>query len=138
MRNVRTRRSACPISSALDLLGDKWSLLIIRDLMFTPKRRYREFLQSEEAISSNILAERLKSLVEAGVLWKADDPTHKQKAEYRLTEMGQELLPVLAALGAWGARHLPGTEDVPFALGRDGSPKLKGMRGELRALHAPD
>lgn len=105
--------------------------------MFTPKRHFRELLQSEEAISTNVLAERLNSLVEAGLLWKAEDPTHKQKAVYRLTGAGQDLLPVLAALGSWGAEHLPGTDGLPFSRASDGSPKLKAIREQIRASHSP-
>ena len=95
-----THRSLCPISLALEIIGDRWSLLIVRDLMFSRRRHYRELLQSEEGISSNILAERLGRLVEVGVLSKTDDPTHKQRAIYKLTPMGFDLLPVIAALGS--------------------------------------
>src|SRR6187399_479586 len=72
-------RSTCPISTALEIVGDRWTLLVIRDLMFAGKRHFREFLQSEEAISSNVLADRLNSLVENGIVTKSGDPTHAQK-----------------------------------------------------------
>src|SRR5947199_585132 len=75
-----TFRSQCPISLALDVVGDRWSLLIVRDLMFAGKRHDRELLPSDEGISSNILAERLARLVDLGVLSRTGDPTHKQKA----------------------------------------------------------
>jgi DNA-binding HxlR family transcriptional regulator len=71
-------RSQCPISLALDVIGDRWSLLIVRDLMFAGKRHYRELMRSDEGISTNILAERLARLVDVGVLSRTDDPTHKQ------------------------------------------------------------
>src|SRR5215213_6988005 len=88
-------RSGCPINLTLEVMGDKWSLLIIRDMIFGNRRHFRELLlQSEEGISSNILADRLKSLVKQGIITKEDDPSHRQKMVYRLTERGIELLPV--------------------------------------------
>ncbi|TIS01298.1 MAG: helix-turn-helix transcriptional regulator, partial [Mesorhizobium sp.] len=89
-------RSGCPISLSLELIGDRWTLLIIRDLAFAGKRHFREFLQSDEGISSRTLAERLQTLVDKGVLTRSDDPTHRLKAIYRLTEAGIDLLPILA------------------------------------------
>ncbi len=94
-------RSGCPINLSLEVFGDKWSLLIIRDMIFGGKRHFRELLRSQEGISSNILADRLKMLVEQGMLTKADDPSHKQKAIYSLTEMTIALVPIMAQLGAW-------------------------------------
>ena len=133
-----THRSLCPINLALEAVGDRWSLLIVRDLMFAGARHYRELLQAEEGISSNILAERLGRLVEAGILSKADDPTHKQKAIYSLTPSGIDLLPVIAALGSWGRRHGPATKEsaaVALALEKGGPEGLKRLRAELRAAH---
>ncbi len=86
------RRSACPINLALEVFGDRWSLLIIRDMVFAGKRHFREFLASDEKISTRILSDRLASLVSKGVLTKTDDPDHKQKAIYSLTEKGIALL----------------------------------------------
>ena len=97
----------------METLGDRWSLVIIRDIMFGNRRHYRELLsQSEEGIASNILADRLKKLMERGLLTRADDPSHKQKAIYSLTEPAIQLLPVLAQIGAWGRRHLPTTPEL--------------------------
>jgi DNA-binding HxlR family transcriptional regulator len=91
------QRSGCPINLTLEVVGDKWSLLVIRDMIFGNRRHFRELLtRSEEGIASNILADRLKRLVEQGIISKADDPTHKQKGVYSLTEKGIALLPVLA------------------------------------------
>ena len=98
-------RSGCPINLTLEVLGDKWSLLILRDIMFGRKRHFRELMRSEEGISSNILADRLKRLVDQRLLTKSDDPTHKQKAIYSLTEQGIELLPVLAQMAVWGRKY---------------------------------
>lgn len=97
-------RSYCPINLSLEIFGDSWTLLVLRDLMFSGKRHFRELLQSDERISSNILADRLARLVEHGLCTKADDPTHKQKAIYSLTEKAIALLPVVVQIGAWGSR----------------------------------
>ena len=96
-------RSHCPINLSLEIFGDTWTLLVLRDMMFAGKRHFRELLQSDEHIASNILADRLARLVDSGVLTKADDPTHKQKAIYSLTEKGIALLPIIVQIGAWGS-----------------------------------
>ena len=102
------QRSGCPINLTLEVVGDKWSLLVIRDMIFGNRRHFRELLnRSEEGIASNILADRLKRLVEQGVISKADDPTHKQKAIYSLTEKAIALLPIVVQIGAWGSRWVP-------------------------------
>jgi DNA-binding HxlR family transcriptional regulator len=109
----RHPRSGCPINLTLEVVGDRWSLLVIRDMIFGNRRHFRELLaKSEEGIASNILADRLKRLTEQGILSRADDPSHKQKAIYSLTEKGIELLPVLAQMSAWGLKHLPVTEEL--------------------------
>ncbi len=118
-------RSGCPINLTLEVLGDKWSLLILRDMMFGRKRHFRELMRSQEGISSNILADRLKRLVEQGLLTKADDPSHKQKAIYSLTEQGIELLPVLAQMAMWGHKYLPVSEEL-------------GIRAQVLAEGGPD
>jgi DNA-binding HxlR family transcriptional regulator len=106
-------RSGCPINLTLEVLGDHWSLLVIRDLMFGNRRHFRELLgKSEEGIASNILASRLKSLLDAGLISRRDDVTHKQKGVYSLTEPAIQLVPLLAHMGAWGRRHLPVNEEL--------------------------
>lgn len=133
------QRSGCPINLTLEVVGDKWSLLIIRDMIFGNRRHFRELLsKSEEGIASNILADRLKRLTEQGIVSKADDPTHKQKAIYSLTEKGIELLPVLAQMSGWGLRYLPVTEELGIRahLLMDGGPKLwDEFMDELRETH---
>ncbi len=132
------QKSPCPINLALEVFGDRWSLLIVRDLMFAGKRHFREFLQSEEGISSNILTERLHTLVAQGVLSKADDPTHKQKAIYSLTPMGIDLLPVVTQIGIWGRKHQPVTREsgAPSAALEKGGPALqRKMQAALRKEH---
>lgn len=129
-------RSTCPISTALEFVGDRWTLLVIRDLMFANKRHFREFLQSEEAISSNVLADRLGALVRSGIVTKSGDPTHAQKAIYSLTEKGLELLPVLVAMSAWTQRHYPETQRAEALQLVQGGPKfMKKLEGELRRHH---
>jgi DNA-binding HxlR family transcriptional regulator len=132
-------RSGCPINLTLEVLGDKWSLVIIRDIIFGNRRHFRELLtNSEEGIASNILADRLKSLVAEGIVTKADDPSHKQKSIYSLTEKGIELLPVLAQMSAWGLKYLPVTEELGIRakLLDEGGPKLwADFMDELRELH---
>jgi len=130
------RRSTCPIATALELIGDRWTLLVIRDLAFAGKRRFREFLKSEEAISSNVLADRLNLLVGNGILTKSGDPTHAQKAVYSLTEKGLGLLPVLVAMSAWSQRYYPETrrpEAVQVVAG--GGSFLKRLERKLRSEH---
>jgi len=102
-------RSTCPISTGLEIVGDRWTLLVIRDMMFAGKRHFREFLQSEEGVSSNVLSDRLAMLVERGLVTRAEDPSHAQKAIYSLTEQGIALLPVIASLSQWTQVHFPET-----------------------------
>ncbi|MDB6158559.1 MAG: MarR family transcriptional regulator [Gammaproteobacteria bacterium] len=132
-------KSGCPINLKLEVLGDRWSLLIIRDMMFANRRHYRELLAgSEEGISSNILAARVRMLTERGIITKVDDPTHKQKAIYSLTEQGIELVPVLAQLGAWGVRYLAVTEELRVRaelLARGGPAMWNAFMNELRERH---
>jgi DNA-binding HxlR family transcriptional regulator len=132
-------RSGCPINLTLEILGDKWSLLIIRDMIFGNRRHFRELLtRSEEGIASNILADRLKTLVEQGIVTKADDPSHKQKAIYSLTEQGIELLPILAQMAGWGRKYLPVTEELGIRaqLLEEGGPAMwDAFMAELRETH---
>jgi DNA-binding HxlR family transcriptional regulator len=102
-----TKKSDCPVNLTLELLGDRWTLLIIRDMVFAGKRHFNEFIQSEEGISSRTLADRLQTLQDEGILSRREDPAHKLKAVYSLTPAGVDLLPILLHLGSWGARHRP-------------------------------
>ena len=132
------QRSGCPINLTLETVGDKWSLLVLRDMIFGGKRHFRELMNSEEGISSNILADRLRLLTAEGILTRADDPTHKQKVIYSLTRKGIELLPLLAAMSAWGVKYLPVTEELGIRakLLTEGGPKLVArFMVELREEH---
>ena len=103
MFNADQRRSSCPISSSLDLLGDKWSLLIVRDMVFVGKRYFKEFLSSNEGIATNILTNRLNRLESIGIISKQPDPESARQIVYTLTEKGIALIPVLVELVCWGA-----------------------------------
>lgn len=108
-----THRSGCPINLSLEVFGDKWSLLVLRDMIFGGRRHFRELLTgSQEGIATNILASRLKRLVELGMLTRRPDPSHRQKAIYSLTEPSIELVPVMAALGTWGRKWLPASAEL--------------------------
>ena len=133
------RRSGCPINLSLEVIGDRWSLLVIRDIVFGRRRHYRELLtRSEEGIASNILSDRLRRLVDAGLLTRTPDPSHRQKRLYSLTEPAIKLVPVLAQLGAWGRRHLPVTPELSIRAQvlEEGGPALwEDLMDELREIH---
>ncbi len=136
MRDVP--RSGCAINAAVEVLGDPWAMLILRDMMFGDRRYFRELLAgSEEGIASNILSSRLKQLVADGLLSR-EDAGRGQRARYSLTEAGIQVLPVMVALGTWGLAHRDGTPElrVRAALLRDGGPALtEAMMHELRERH---
>lgn len=102
-----TGRSGCPINLALEVIGDRWSLLILRDMIFAGKRTFNQLLDGEERIATNVLRDRLNALVERGLLTKSDDPERKGRTRYALTERAITLVPVLVHLGHWGERWLP-------------------------------
>lgn len=101
----KEHRSGCSINLALEVFGDKWTLLIIRDIMLGDKRHFREMLQSEEKISSNILTNRLAMLEAQGVITKKSDDSHKQKFIYSLTTKGIDLLPVITSMATWSLKY---------------------------------
>jgi DNA-binding HxlR family transcriptional regulator len=108
LREMSFKRSNCAISCALDVIGDKWTLLIVRDL-FLGRSRYGEFLTSGEGIPTNILARRLRRLEEAGLVERKVDPRPRSRYAYRLTRSGRRLGPVLDALIDWARSQIPGT-----------------------------
>jgi DNA-binding HxlR family transcriptional regulator len=109
-----SKRSPCPVACTLDLVGDRWTLLIIRDMMFFNKQRFEEFLESPEGISTNILASRLKLLEELGLVEKQPYSKHARRMNYQLTSEGKSLRPVLKVMTAWGLKHVEGTQ-VPLS-----------------------
>src|SRR5262249_30705657 len=104
---MENHRSFCPVNLAMEVIGDKWSLLIIRDIMFSGKRHFRELLASEEKIASNILTDRLNMLEREGIISKAPDPAHKQKFIYSLTEKGIDMMPIIKEVGTWSFKYKP-------------------------------
>ncbi len=132
-------RSGCPINLTLEMLGDRWSLIVVRDIMFGNRRHFRELLtRSEEGIASNILADRLKRLVASGLLTRRDDASHRQKAIYSLAEPAIQLVPLLVQMGAWGRRHTPVSKALSIRaqlLEEGGPPLWDAFMAELRTLH---
>ena len=139
MREPKPKRSGCPINLATEVLGDGWSLVILRDVMFGNRRSYRAILtNSLEGIATNILASRLKQLVADGLLTAASDPNHRQKTIYSLTEKSIALLPAMVALGAWGRQFLPTEPELAIrnqVLEEGGSELQEAFMAELRETH---
>lgn len=104
MKDIK-KRSECPISSSLDIWGDKWSLLIVRDLMFAKQCTYGDFLKSDEKIATNILASRLQMLEENDVITKQEHPQSKAKVLYKLTQKGIDLLPLMVEINLWASKY---------------------------------
>jgi len=132
-------RSGCPINLTIEMLGDRWSLIVIRDVMFGNRRTYGELLaRSEEGIASNVLADRLKRLTAAGLLTRRADPSHRQKGVYSLTEASIQLVPLLAHMAAWGLRHTKPSMELSIRaelLEQGGPPLWNAFMDELRHLH---
>src|SRR6266496_6865646 len=128
------KRSDCPISCSLDIWGDKWSLLIIRDLMFAKECTYGDFLKSPEGIAKNILATRLQVLEENKIIKKLDHPDSKAKVLYRLTRKGIDLLPILIEINLWAEKYSSIPEDRKMMLKqvkKDRTGFIKSMTKEL-------
>ena len=133
----RGPRSHCPISLALEAIGDRWSLLILRDVIMRGKTRYQEFLSSEEGIATNILADRLARLEQQGLISKAADPADKRQFRYAPTQKSLDLLPVIFEMARWSAKYDPYTDTTDLFFqhgmkaGKDGFVKeiLAGLQG---------
>ena len=143
-KNKSVCRSGCPIANALDVLGDRWTLLVVRDLIFFGRREYGEFLAAGEGIATNILADRLERLCGAGLVARFDHPTDGKRYVYRITEPGLDLVPTLLELILWSAHHVPGVR-IPrrrlTALKKDRDGFIRGLRqgllAELKAAGQP-
>ena len=132
------RRSACAISMALEDIGDKWSLLILRDLMFTEKRTYGELQASDEKIATNILAARLLALEANGLIRKAADPNNGRRSLYFLTEKGIDLLPVIIEIRQWSEKHNDDAAGCANALKLTDKTRkevLTAYKKKLKSLH---
>ncbi len=132
-------RSGCPINMTMELLGDRWSLVVLRDLMFSDRTGFRELLHgSLEGIASNVLSARLSKLVAAGLLSRHPNPAHRQRVDYRLTAAAIDLVPLIVELGAWGARWLPTTPALAVRarlLAEGGDDLRRRFMDELRCIH---
>jgi DNA-binding HxlR family transcriptional regulator len=138
MREANQPRSECPINAAIEAFGDRWSLIVLRDIVFGDRRYFRELqANSIEGIASNILADRLKRLVKSGLLTR-EDTRPGQRARYSLTEPAIQLVPVFAQLGSWGLRHRPTSSalNARAELLEQGGPALwQEFMHELRHSH---
>jgi len=106
MRNEdKKRRSGCPVTFGLDTFGDRWSLLVIREILLRGKKTYGEFLEAEEGISTNILADRLKHLEAEGIIEKSQDPENRRSFTYSLTQKGRDLAPVILEIIIWSGLY---------------------------------
>jgi DNA-binding HxlR family transcriptional regulator len=123
--------NSCPINASLLVVGDRWSLLVVRDLLFAGYRTFNEFLRSAEGVATNILADRIRGLLDAGIITKAADPEDGRKWIYSLTPKGIELAPVLLELSKWGSRYENGIAP-PGVLARWDDDR-EGFLAELRA-----
>ncbi|MEW7008424.1 winged helix-turn-helix transcriptional regulator [Lentilitoribacter sp. EG35] len=104
-KNEQIRSSGCPIAYGLDIIGDRWSLLVIRDIMIRGNKTYSDFLEAEEGIASNILNDRLKKLTNLGILDKSRDPNNRRSFVYELTEKGHDLAPLVIEMVIWSGKH---------------------------------
>ncbi|AYN02161.1 winged helix-turn-helix transcriptional regulator [Chryseobacterium sp. 3008163] len=128
------KRSNCPISSSLDVWGDKWSLLIVRDLMFKKQSTYGDFLKSDEKIATNILASRLLMLEENGIISKQDHPDSKAKVLYKLTEKGINLLPLLIEINLWAEKYSEIPESQKIILNAVKKDKVGFIKAKIEEL----
>ncbi len=133
------QRSGCPINLSLEILGDKWTLVVLRDIALGERRYFRELLtRNPEGIPPNMLSDRLKLLIRHGLLTRRQAPDHKQKVIYSLTAQGIELLPVLAQLAIWGRKYLPvsAEDDALAKMLEDGGPVFwDKLMARLRRQH---
>ncbi len=127
-------RSHCPISYALDFVGDKWTLIVLRDLCLGRKRYFQQFLESDEKIASNILAARLKLFENAGLVTREIDPGHGKRVVYTPTEKALDLMPVLLELLRWGTKY-HAKANAPAHIVKGASENRDGLIAELRSLH---
>ena len=123
------RRSECPLNASVEMLGDRWSLLIIRDMMLRGFRTYKEFMECYEGIATNILADRLRKLVAYGIVTTELDPSDGRKVIYLLTEKGIDLAPVLTEMVLWAAAHEDtGNQALVRQMQKDKTQFLAGVR----------
>jgi DNA-binding HxlR family transcriptional regulator len=134
-----SRRSECPISFTLDVFGDKWTMLIIRDLLFYGKDSFGEFLCSNEKIATNILTDRLNLLLREGFVTKHTSPTNKSKFLYRPTEKTIEMIPILSEITLWAEKYNPGDAAKPISepLKRNKTKALRDLKKSVEERFKP-
>ena len=136
MKRSKLRQSSCPTCRALDIFGDKWTLLVVRDLMFKGKARFSEFLASEEGIATNILTERLQRLEACEIIARRADPTNSRGSIFALTKKGRDLLPLMIEITMWGTKYNRDCE-APAVLTRryktDRAALLRDLSASLKA-----
>jgi len=132
------KRSDCPVSSSLDIFGDRWSLLIVRDLMLHKTRTYGDFTKSKEKIATNILANRLQVLEDHGIIIKLPYPDNKVKGLYQLSKKGVDLIPAVIEIALWGGKHLSDSEESSPFLREAKKNKIKFLKNIMDRLLADD
>jgi DNA-binding HxlR family transcriptional regulator len=128
------KRSSCPISSSLDIWGDKWSLLIVRDLMYAKQCTYGDFLKSGEKIATNILASRLLTLEEQGIISKSEHPDSKAKVLYKLTQKGIDLLPLMIEINLWADKYFDLASERKAEINEVKKDKTKFIQAAMKDL----
>jgi DNA-binding HxlR family transcriptional regulator len=134
-QSLPSRRSDCPIACALDLVGDKWTLVVLRDIIMVRRRYFQELLAGNEGIASNILASRLKRLEATGMITRRRDPAEPKRVIYQATDKALDLLPVMVELIRWGMKHDPNTA-APAHLVRRLVEDRDGFIADIRAAHS--
>ncbi len=127
----------CPIFFSLEIFGDKWSLLILRDILHFNKKHYNEFLDSEEGISTNILADRLRKLEEEGIISKNRDPNNKKQFIYSPTKKCLDLVPLILEIAVWGAKYDPDTKAPPGEMAKIRNNRkqyIEGIRDKFKGI----
>lgn len=132
------KRSDCPVSNSLEIWGDKWSLLIIRDLMDAKACTYGDFLKAPEGIATNILASRLQGLEEHGIIQKLEHPESKVKVLYKLTKKGIDLLPIMVEINLWAEKYFPIPADRKAMLKEAKKDKATFIRSMTKELERQD
>jgi DNA-binding HxlR family transcriptional regulator len=133
-QSLPSRRSNCPIACALDYVGDKWTLVVLRDIIMVRRRHFQELLASNEGIASNILASRLKQLEVAGMITRRRDPAEPRRVIYEPTEKALDLLPAMIELIRWSMKYDPNTA-APAHLLRRLAEDRDGFIADIRAAH---
>ena len=128
-KSIPDRRSLCPLNASVEMLGDRWSLLIVRDIMVRGSRTFKEFMNSDEGIATNILADRLRRLESYGIVKSLPDPADRRKSIYVLTQKGIDLAPVLAEMVLWaGAHEKTGNQELVRGLRKDKHKIIEDVR----------